>query len=136
MTIVFDTNIILDALLERRPFCDDAERLLVACVNEHVGCITANSLTDIFYVLSKAIGALSAKQAVRKLAELLEIITICEDCCIQALELPIDDFEDALVSICASKRGADYIVSRDKDFLSVMDIVPVVAPDSLLKQLS
>ena len=78
MTVVFDNNVVLDALLGRKPFCDGAERLLTACADEHTGCLTANSLTDIFYILSKAVGASKAKQAVRKLTELLETVWIFE----------------------------------------------------------
>jgi len=37
--------------------------------------------------------------------------------CAVALSLPITDFEDALVAVCAGKGKADYIITNDKDFL-------------------
>ena len=135
MTIVFDNNIMLDALLERRPFCDNAGKLMVACVDGHFGCLTANSLTDIFYVLSKSIGAVKAKLAVRKLIELFEILPVSDEDCIKALDSSMDDFEDALVSVCAHKRRADYIVSRDVKFIGADGPVPVIEPGELLKML-
>ena len=135
MIIVLDTNIVLDALLERKPFNADAEKLLVACVGKHAGCLTANALTDIFYVVSKSIGAAKAKLAIKKMIELLEVISVSEEDCINALELPLDDFEDALVSVCAAKRGADYIISRDSGFQSANSPVTVLAPDGLIKML-
>jgi predicted nucleic acid-binding protein len=135
MTIVFDNNVVLDALLERKPFCDDAERLLTACVSAHTGALTANSLTDIFYVLSKFIGAAKAKQVIKKLTELFKILPVDSEDCVNALELPMDDFEDALLSVCASKYDIEYIVSRDTGFLSAGSPVLVITPGELLGKL-
>ena len=131
MIVVVDNNIVLDVLLERKPFYSDAAQLLTACVSNHTGCLTANSLTDIFYVLSKYIGAAKAKQSIKKLTGLFEIISVTEADCINALELPMDDFEDALIASCAKKAGAEYIISRDADFTRVSPI-QVIHPSEFL----
>ena len=136
MKIVIDNNIALDALLERQPFKAAAEKLLIACADTHKGCLSVNGLTDIFYVLRKFMDALSAKAAVQKLMELLEIISINNEDCLNALSLPIDDFEDALIVIGGKKAGADYIVTRDDTFLKIKSPVPVISPDKLLERLS
>jgi predicted nucleic acid-binding protein len=132
MKIIFDNNIILDALLERKPFNESAEQILMACADTHKGCLSANSLTDIFYVLQKVAGAAEAKKAVKKLMDLLEIISVNEEDCQNALSLPINDFEDALVIICAKKAGADYIVTRDDLLLATDSPVTIVSPSKLL----
>jgi predicted nucleic acid-binding protein len=132
MTIVFDTNVILDALLERKPFHAEAEQLLTACVGKHVGCFTANGMADIFYVLAKSIGAVQAKQAVRKLMELLVVIAVNAEDCVNALDLPMNDFEDALVSVCAMRYGAECVVSRDNAFINANGPIHVMPPAELL----
>jgi predicted nucleic acid-binding protein len=132
MTIVIDNNVVLDALLERKLFFENSAEVLTACVREHRGSLTANSLTDIFYALSKSAGAAKAKQTIRKLMELFEIIPIDEVDCINALELPMNDFEDALIAVCAEKVGADYIVSRDGDFAKTDSPVQGVSPSEFL----
>ncbi len=49
------------------------------------------------------------------------------------LALPMKDFEDALIAVCAKREGSDCIVSRDKDFLaSSASPVSVITPDALL----
>jgi predicted nucleic acid-binding protein len=49
--ILLDTNIVLDALLTRTPWNVDAEAIFKANLGGQVAAhITANSLTDIFYV--------------------------------------------------------------------------------------
>ncbi|MCL1815987.1 MAG: PIN domain-containing protein [Clostridiales bacterium] len=136
MMVVFDNNIVLDALLERKPFYAVSERLLMACASEHSGYLTANSLTDIFYVLSKHIGAVKAKQATKKLIELFTIISVDWEDCLNALELPLNDFEDALIIACAKKTGIDYIVTRDNKFLDVDSPIPVLSIDQLLEILN
>jgi len=133
MIIVFDNNVVLDALLERKPFYDDAAQLLTACVSEHTGCLTANSLTDIFYVLSKFIGVTEAKRAIKKLTELFDIIAVTGTDCINALEFPMDDFEDALLVTCAKMAGAEYIISRDIAFTRAVSPVRVITPSDFLR---
>jgi len=135
MKISIDVNIMLDALLERQPFNESAEKILMVCADTHKGCLSANSLTDIFYVLKKSIGAAAAKASILKLTELFEIISLEKDDCLDALSLPIDDFEDALIIICAKKAAADYIVTRDVLFLKTASPVAIVSPDTLLNNL-
>ena len=136
MKIVIDNNIMLDALLERKPFNESAEQILTACADIHKGCLSANSLTDIFYVLQKSIGAAAAKTTIKKIMDLFEIVSVNEEDCLNALSLPIDDFEDALVIICAKKAGAAYIVTRDELLLKTASPVPIVSPSELLEILN
>jgi predicted nucleic acid-binding protein len=135
MKIIIDNNIVLDALLDRQPFSNAAEKILTACANAHQGCLSVNSLTDIFYVLRKYMDVSSAKKAVQKLMELLVIISISDEDCMNALSLPIDDFEDALVVICGKNAGAGCIVTRDEKFLKIDSPIPVISPDKLIESL-
>ena len=132
MKILIDNNVILDALLKRSPFNEGAEKIMIACSETHEGCISVNSLTDIFYILRKLTDVPSANAAIIKLTELFDIITVTGDDCVSALELQIDDFEDALIVICGMNAGANYIVTRDNSFLNVKSGIPVISPDSLL----
>ncbi len=55
MKILIDTNIILDYLLERKPFLEDAEMLFQAIdFGQIIGYVTATTLTDIFYMFTKS----------------------------------------------------------------------------------
>ncbi|MEL6578674.1 MAG: PIN domain-containing protein, partial [Cyanobacteria bacterium J06621_12] len=54
MKVLVDTNIVLDFLLQREPFFQDAELLFAAIDNgKIVGYVTATTLTDIFYIARK-----------------------------------------------------------------------------------
>lgn len=51
MKVLIDTNIVLDFLLQRLPFFQDAELLFQEIdSNRVVGYVTATTLTDIFYI--------------------------------------------------------------------------------------
>ena len=63
--------------------------------------------------------ALIGRKALIDLLGLLGIIAVDGSDCLEALELPIDDFEDALIVTCASKAGIGVIITGDIDFLGV-----------------
>ena len=66
------------------------------------------------------------------MTELFEVISVNAKDCINAFSLPIDDFEDALVVICAIKAGIDYIVTRDELFPQAPSSIKIVAPGALI----
>ena len=133
MTVLLDTNIIMDALQERQPFDAAAKEILLRSQNGEIECcFTANAATDIFYLYSKARDVSSARSALGFLFSHFGVVSITHDNCINALALPIDDFEDALVVVCAESSNVDYIVTRDNEFLRRESTVPLISPDGLL----
>ena len=95
--------------------------------------ITANTITDIYYVAKKAAGDAIAREAIANLMDVFCVVPVSKEDCANALALPMKDFEDALIAVCARREGANWIVSRDRDFLaSSASPVAVIAPDALL----
>jgi predicted nucleic acid-binding protein len=133
MKIIIDNNIALDALLGRQPFNEAAEKILIACADTHIGYLSVNCLTDIYYILRKSMDVSSVKAAIKKLMELLVIVSINDEDCMNALSLQIDDFEDALVVICGKNVNADFIVTRDNKFINITSPIPVLSPDKMLE---
>ena len=119
MKVLLDTNIVMDALQERQPFDVEAKEILKRSQgNDEFACLfTANAMTDIFYLYSKARDMNSAKAALGFLLATYDIVSVTREDCVIALSLAIEDFEDALIVVCAQKAGADYIVTRDRRFL-------------------
>lgn len=59
MRVLLDTNVVLDVLLKRQPFVEQASALWQACdEGQLVGYITASSLTDIFYIARRITDAI------------------------------------------------------------------------------
>ena len=54
MKLLIDTNIILDFLQKREPYYEDASAIFQLSVdNEVIECVTASSITDIYYLVNK-----------------------------------------------------------------------------------
>ena len=117
MKVLVDTNVILDFFLSREPFVTEAKQVFkMIRSKEVVACVSANSVTDIYYVISKRLHDEFARNAIRHILEAFAVIAVDGDDCGYALDLPMADFEDALIAVCAGKEDIQYIISNDKEF--------------------
>lgn len=131
MKILFDTNVILDVILNRQPFAPNAI-LLVAAVEEKriQGLLCATTLSTIDYLVSKALGTESSRATLKKLLQLFEVATVDYPVIQTAIESSIKDFEDAVLYEAAKRAGAVGIVTRNKKDFSPVDL-PIYLPDEL-----
>jgi predicted nucleic acid-binding protein len=134
---MIDTNVILDFFLSREPGADAAKQIFGLICQEKIDAfMNASSVTDIYYVTAKKLGDNAARKAIGQLLKLLRIIAVDGGDCANALALPIADYEDALISICADKEDIDYIVSNDKEFLQIdSQIAGVVSSQDFLNSM-
>ena len=133
---MIDTNVILDDILSRGVNAEPAKKISSLVVEGLVdGYLTANCLTDIFYIVSKNRDESVARKTIKNLLLLFMVVSVDGDDCQKALDLPMGDFEDALVVACAEKSELNYIITNDKGFLSSSDLnISVISPaDFLLK---
>jgi predicted nucleic acid-binding protein len=136
MKVLIDTNIVLDLLLEREPFVEDAIALFERIEAGQVrGYIAATTITNIFYIVRKARGREVALQAVTRIAMGLEICAIDRPTIVQALASNFKDFEDGIQFACAVVNQLDAIATRDtSDFAEVS--LPVWSIAELQAQLA
>jgi predicted nucleic acid-binding protein len=114
MKTLFDTNVILDVLLDRTPFSDDASFLLSKVEkSEIMGYICATTVTTIYYLATKALGAKVASCHIRSLLSLFVIAPVNRVVLENALLSKFEDFEDAVLHEAARHAGANYIVTRN-----------------------
>jgi len=60
------------------------------------------------------------------------VLDVNEEDCREALKLPMQDYEDALLAYCAKRHMIDYIVTRNlKDFVG--SPVKATSPEDFLK---
>jgi len=112
--LLVDTNVVLDLLLDRLPFSDDAALLFERV---EIGAVTAvlcgTTITTIHFIAAKTIGGRKAKVAIDKLMSLCEIASVGRAVLEDALASDSPDFEDAVIAAAARSNGVDAIVSRD-----------------------
>ena len=136
MRAVIDTCVILDYLQGREPFFDDALGLAIGMANhEFEGYITANSLTDISYIIRRHTHSSSeTRKIITNLTFLFGLTDTCAEDCINALHNGMKDYEDAVISETAHRIRADYIVTRnDRDYSGSK--VPAISPGEFLMKL-
>ena len=131
---LIDTNVVLDALAGREPFRVEAEKIFTLAAEEKfLGFVTANSITDIYYLVKKNASDVTAREALRNLFQVFAVVDISGKDCENALESSTDDYEDALVIACAAKMDADHIITRDELFLQARPLFSVITPAEFLK---
>lgn len=137
MRVLIDTNIILDFLLQREPFVQDAELLFQAIAASQIfGYVTATTLTDIFYIARRHTHSVDlARQAVSEILTAMEICSVNRAVLESALGSGLADFEDAVQIACALDRGLDAILTRDTQVF-LTSPVPVLSIQELLQRLS
>jgi predicted nucleic acid-binding protein len=137
MRILFDTNVLLDALLARDPFVADAAPLLKAVESGVIeGFMSATTVTDVHYLVGRQTrNAETAMTAIIQLLALMQICPVDRSVLEQAIALGTSDFEDAVQIACAMALGLDAIVTRDTTGF-VGSPVPILSPTTLRNQLN
>ena len=135
MKVLFDTNVLLDLLLDREPFSMQAAQLLSKVERgELAGYACATTITTIFYLCRKGVGREEASRYLRTLLSMLEVAPVNRRIIELALDANFNDFEDAVLSEAAVLVSADAIVTRNtKDFSN--SPLPIYTPEELLSLL-
>ncbi|MEZ3467880.1 MAG: PIN domain-containing protein [Schaedlerella sp.] len=121
MQILIDTNVILDWLMHREPFSENAKYIMEEAMFGNVeGYLTAHTFSDLFYILRKDIDVSKRKLLLLLLCEYFHIIVENKETIRMALlNERWNDLEDGLQMQCAIEKNLDYIVTRNKkDFSS------------------
>lgn len=114
MKVMYDVNVLLDALLEREPFAETAARLLGAAEQGRIhGFLCSDSVTTIYYFAAKNTGSSTAKQMLQRLLQIFDLAPVDRLVLQTALGSSMSDFEDAVLCESAYQAGVDAIVTRN-----------------------
>lgn len=114
MRVLFDTNVVLDVLLDRQPHAPDAVQLFAHVERGAVdGLLGATTLTTIHYFARKEVGETGARGRIGMLLQTFAVAPVTRAVLEDALDLPFGDFEDAVLHEAARHAGAASIVTRN-----------------------
>lgn len=114
MKILIDTNVILDHLLERKPFNQAATWIFSATEQGLLtSFIGATTVTTVHYLVAKALNVKTANTAIEQLLRLFEVAPITRTVLASAVLLKFTDFEDAVLHEAAVHAGVQAIITRD-----------------------
>ncbi|WP_026653378.1 type II toxin-antitoxin system VapC family toxin [Butyrivibrio proteoclasticus] len=148
MKLLIDTNVVLD-FLEKRAGGEAAKELFKLAENDaQYECVSSSSVTDILYVVTKAmictnrqketVEQLSksevevlARESVERLLSILHILTVSEDSIKDAFALKWRDTEDALQYVVAKENNIDVIITNNRSDFEASDIPLMTAQEFL-----
>jgi len=121
MRLMLDTNVALDFMLAREPYCAETNKLmLLGYLKEIELWLNGAQVNDLIYVLTKGGKPAkneAAKLSLKKLRKCLHVFHPGEREFDAALDSTWPDLEDALLFQAALNLKADFIISRNqKDF--------------------
>lgn len=133
--LLIDTNIVIDLLSKRDKFYDEAADLFSQADKKELE-LTISSLTfaNTNYILSKLKSAKEAREILRKLKVLVELLSLDDK--ITELALSDDnfpDFEDGLQYYSAIENQIDVIITRNKKDFKKSKIPVLTAKEFLAR---
>jgi len=108
-----DTNVVLDWLLDRKPWSDAAQPLWDARdAGAVVAYLPASVVTDIFYIVRRQADLPTAFAAVDRVLAAFGLFAVDGALLQQARARPGNDFEDIVQIACATNAHLDLIITR------------------------
>jgi PIN domain. len=130
--VFVDTDIIYDLLAKRDPFYLAAARLFTLADEGNVQIfISALSLANIHYLLTKKKSMEEARQILRKFNVLVNITPLNEKIIDLALNSEFTDFEDAIQYFSALQNDVEALLTRNlKDYKKAQ--IPVLTAQDFI----
>lgn len=134
MKLLIDTNIVLDVLLDRAPFCKAAISTLALVQRDDVEeYVSASAITDIYYIICRQIkDRTAARELLTRLLQVVSVATVSQDEIQKALALDWSDFEDSVQYSVVQLQKMDGIVTRDPKGYQKANL-PVWSPKDILQ---
>lgn len=135
MRVLLDTNVLLDVLLRRGQWVAEADAIWQANTAQRLtACVTASSLTDVYYISRRLISEPVAQSAVRQCLDHLELLAVDREVLEEAYGLAAADFEDGVQIASAVRNALDAIITRDPSGFADSPI-EVLSPTELATRL-
>ncbi len=136
MRVTVDLNVLLDVAQNRLPHYHASEEVMHRVRRgEFAAVLPGHALTTLHYILEKYSGTALANQTLDGLLADFAIHPVDKANFQRARQLPLSDFEDAVVAVTAEATGSKFIVTRNvPDFLG--SSVPAITPIDFLEYLT
>lgn len=116
MQVLIDTNVILDVLLNRESFVQNALKILKLPEESVQKYVSASAITDIYDIARQEIKDKSqVKNLLKTLLQIIHVAAVSENDILAALDSDWTDFEDSVQNAVAESHDYDAIITRNKN---------------------
>lgn len=113
--VFLDSDVILDFLLERKPFFSSAFEIFNLAANHQIHLVTSSlAFANIYYIFQKEMSDLEARKSLRKLQIIVDVLNVDGKMINLALDSVFKDFEDAIQYYCALEEQVEALITRNK----------------------
>ncbi len=132
MTVLLDTDVIIDVALDRLPHSEYSIIILNMAesfkINAHIAW---HSISNFYYLVSAASGDKKTRLFIKDLLQFTIVAETTTSDAVYAVDSSLRDFEDALQLAAARKCSAEYIITRNiKHYKNC--IIPAITPKQFL----
>ena len=136
MKVTLDINVLLDVFQKREPhYAASAPVVSLVMSGTLAGVCPAHGLTTLYYLVRKHASKPDAEDAMDQVLRHFQIGNLEAAEWQEARQLPLADFEDAVVATVAKATASVFIITRNvEDFAG--SPVPAITPADFLSQLT
>ncbi len=115
MKILLDTNVVLDLLLAREAFVEEAREIFIFLENLEIqGYLCATTVTTLHYLIGKEKSKKEADEITETLLKLFHVTEVNKEVLLSACTDNGVDYEDAVIYSSCAKDSIEHIITRDK----------------------
>jgi predicted nucleic acid-binding protein len=113
--ILIDSDVILDLLLDRKPFCEDSLALIYACEQKQLqGFVTPVIIANVYYIFRQNASHITVTEQLKLLLKIISVLNMDQKQVLAALDSKFTDFEDALQYFSAIQSNkVDVIITQN-----------------------
>ena len=112
--LLFDVNVILDVLLDRKPFVESSSAAWALVERGDAdGLLCAHAVTTLHYLNAKSVGLRQARETTEALLTVFDVAPVDELVLRSAVALDWKDFEDAVTVAGARRAKCDAVITRN-----------------------
>ena len=113
MRLLFDVSVVLDVLLDRKPFADASSAAWETVERGDAEGLLSHAVTTLHYLNAKNVGIRMATETTEALLTVFDVEPVDEAVLRAAVALKWKDFEDAVTAAGARRAKCDAIVTRN-----------------------
>jgi len=134
--LFIDTTILLDLLIDRKPFSEAAAELFEKGGGDSVKLYASSlSVSNIYYFVRQSKSHAKTIELLKDLFEFIELLPVDDSIIQQAMNSGFKDFDNAVLNFCAlSNRDIEAIITTNEKDFKISDL-PVFNPEAVLAML-
>lgn len=132
MSVLVDTNVMLDIALRREPFLQSSALALAKARQAGTTLLCATSVTTLHYFLRQKLGELGARKFLRECLLAMPVAGVNQPTLQNALDGAMNDFEDSVIAQAALAASAQWILTRNPTDFNKSPVA-AITPENYLK---